>query len=63
MALDPRLLEILICPACRGEIRPVNEDAGLECASCGRVYPVRDGIPVLLVDEASPPTRPESSDP
>jgi hypothetical protein len=63
MALDPRLLEILICPACRGEIRPVNEDAGLECASCGRVYPVRDGIPVLLVDEASPPTHPESSDP
>ncbi len=63
MALDPRLLEILICPACHGEIRPVNDEAGLECLKCGRVYPVRDGIPVLLVDEASPPTRPGTSDP
>jgi uncharacterized protein YbaR (Trm112 family) len=54
--LDPRLLEILICPACRGELAPVDDDRGLECATCGRVYPVRDGIPVMLVDEASAPT-------
>ena len=59
MPLDPRLLEILICPACRGEIAPVNDESGLECAGCGRVYPVRDGIPVMLVDEASAPTRQE----
>lgn len=58
MPLDARLLEILICPACHGAIRVVNDEAGLECRSCGRVYPVRDGIPVMLVDEASPPTRP-----
>lgn len=57
MAIDPRLLEIVVCPACRGEIRAVDDDRGLECAACGRVYPVRDGIPVLLVEEASPPTR------
>ena len=57
MPIDSRLLEILICPACKGDLSPVNEESGLECAACGRVYPVRDGIPVMLVEEASPPTR------
>jgi uncharacterized protein YbaR (Trm112 family) len=51
------LLEILCCPACHGEIRPLDDDGGLECSDCGRVYPIRDGIPVMLVEEASPPTR------
>jgi uncharacterized protein YbaR (Trm112 family) len=55
VTLDPRLLELLVCPACHGEIRPVAEAAGLECRACGRVYPVRDGIPVMLVDEATAP--------
>ena len=55
MPVDPRLLEILLCPACHGPIRALPEDTGLECATCGRVYPIRDGIPVLLVSEASPP--------
>jgi uncharacterized protein YbaR (Trm112 family) len=58
VALDPRLLEILVCPACHGEIHVVGEGSGLECRGCGRVYPVRDGIPVMLIDEATPPTRP-----
>jgi uncharacterized protein YbaR (Trm112 family) len=53
--LDTRLLEILICPACRGDVRELEAEGGLECSECGRVYPVRDGIPVMLVDEASPP--------
>jgi len=57
MALDPKLLEILVCPACRGAIQPVHQETGLECETCGRVYPIRDGIPVMLVEEASPPTR------
>jgi uncharacterized protein YbaR (Trm112 family) len=55
VSIDPRLLEIVVCPACRGDLRPVAGDEGLECLACGRVYPVRDGIPVLLVEEASPP--------
>jgi len=59
MPIDARLLEILICPACHGELKPVNADEGLECLACGRIYPIRDGIPVMLVDEASPPTRGE----
>lgn len=49
--VDPQLLEILVCPACRAGVRPVPE-GGLGCDSCGRVYPVRDGIPVMLVEEA-----------
>jgi uncharacterized protein len=57
MPLDPRLLEILVCPACRAEIRPLPEEGGLECTGCGRVYPIRDGIPVLLVEEATAPVR------
>jgi uncharacterized protein YbaR (Trm112 family) len=57
MSIDPRLLEMLACPACRGEIEPEPDAAGLACRGCGRVYPVRDGIPVMLVDEASPPKR------
>jgi uncharacterized protein YbaR (Trm112 family) len=58
MPIDPRLLEIVVCPACHGDVRPVSGDEGLECTRCGRIYPVRDGIPVMLVDEASAPTRP-----
>jgi uncharacterized protein YbaR (Trm112 family) len=56
MPIDPRLLEILVCPACHGDLRTVGADDGLECHSCGRIYPVRDGIPVMLIDEASAPT-------
>jgi uncharacterized protein YbaR (Trm112 family) len=59
MSIDPQLMEMLACPACRGEIGPDRETDGLECRRCGRVYPVRDGIPVMLVDEASPPKRPD----
>jgi len=50
MPVDPRLLELLVCPACRDALAEVER--GLRCASCGRVYPVRDGIPILLVDDA-----------
>ena len=55
MSIDPRLLEIVICPACHGDLRQNDAGDGLECLKCGRVYPVRDGIPVMLVEEASPP--------
>ena len=57
MSIDPQLLEILICPACHGDLKQLDAGDGLECLKCGRVYPVRDGIPVMLVEEASPPTR------
>lgn len=57
MPVDPRLMEILVCPECHGEVREVGDGTGIECDACGRVYPIRDGIPVMLVDEATPPTR------
>ena len=46
---------ILACPACRRTVEPEGEE-GLACVGCGRVYPVRDGIPVMLVEQATSPT-------
>jgi len=48
------LLEILVCPACRenAPVTPDDRDQTLVCTRCGRRYPIRDGIPVMLVDEA-----------
>jgi len=53
--LDARVLEILCCPSCRGTIRQLPEDEGLECLSCRRVYPILDGIPVMLIEESKVP--------
>ena len=55
MNLDPALLEILACPNCRAELRVDDGRDELVCTSCGYAYPVRDDIPVLLVDEARRP--------
>ena len=52
MAVDPALLEILVCPACKAPVKLVREGAGLRCENCHRVYPIKDDIPVMLVDEA-----------
>jgi uncharacterized protein len=53
--LDPSLLEILACPNCRADLRVDDSASELVCTSCGYAYPVRDDIPVLLVDEARRP--------
>ena len=55
MPVSPELLAILVCPEDRAPVQLVNHDNGLECQQCHRVYPIRDGIPVMLVDEATPP--------
>ncbi len=55
MKLDPALLEILACPACRSALRADETAEELVCTGCGLAYPVRDDIPVLLVDEARSP--------
>ena len=55
MSLDPQLLEILACPDTHHA--PLTYDAAaqtLTCTECGRVFEIRDGIPVLLLDEARP---------
>jgi hypothetical protein len=57
MRLDPALLEIIVCPSCRGALAVDEEASELACTSCGLAYPVRDDIPVLLVDEARRPGR------
>ncbi|HSW94968.1 MAG TPA: Trm112 family protein [Patescibacteria group bacterium] len=51
MPIDPALLEILACPADRAPVS--DEGTHLVCGACGRRYPVRDGIPVMLVSEAT----------
>ncbi|GLW05355.1 hypothetical protein Misp01_04850 [Microtetraspora sp. NBRC 13810] len=57
MKIDDWLMEILTCPACKSPLRASAEAEELTCTSaeCGLVYPVRDDIPVLLVDEARKP--------
>lgn len=53
--IDSKLLEILACPVCKTEVR--LEDTKLVCVQCGRRYAIRDGIPVMLVEEAEMPTK------
>ena len=55
--IAPELLEIIVCPSCRGDlaVAPAADGVELVCQGCGLAYPVRDGIPVLLVDEARKP--------
>jgi uncharacterized protein len=55
--VDSELLRILRCPACRGELA-VPADDEMACLACGLVYPVRNEVPVLLVDEARRPDGP-----
>lgn len=50
--IDPSLAEVLVCPADKGELIQDVEAKRLECTECGRRYPVRDGIPIMLVEEA-----------
>jgi len=52
MNLDQKLLELIVCPACHGTLAEDDAAAELICTGCGLAYPVRDDIPVLLVDEA-----------
>jgi hypothetical protein len=58
--LDPMLLEILVCPDCKSTLRADDENDELICTGCGLIYPVRDDIPVMLVDEARRPGEPAS---
>lgn len=49
--IDPGLADILVCTVCHGVLRQEVEASQLVCTNCGRSYPVRDGIPIMLVDE------------
>jgi uncharacterized protein YbaR (Trm112 family) len=54
MPLNKELLRILVCPVCMKPVRELADEKGLECAQCGRIYPIRDGFPVMLPEEATP---------
>ncbi|MDO6385792.1 MULTISPECIES: Trm112 family protein [Uliginosibacterium] len=50
--MDPKLLEILVCPVCKGPLEHRRAAAELVCRPCRLAYAVKDGIPVMLADEA-----------
>ena len=52
--LSPRLLEKLVCPRCHGMLTYRERPEQLECGHCALGYPISDGIPVMLIDEAKP---------
>jgi uncharacterized protein YbaR (Trm112 family) len=52
MAVSKELLDILVCPLDKTPVKLTPDQQGLKCAKCHRVYPIRDDIPVMLVDEA-----------
>lgn len=57
MPLNAELLRILVCPVCLKPVRELPADKGLECEVCGRIYPIRDGFPLMLPEEATPATK------
>ena len=48
--MDKELIDILACPKCKGSVELNNNK--IQCTQCGRKYPIREGIPIMLVDEA-----------
>lgn len=52
MGISKELLDILACPRCKGDIRLDESRNGLICDSCKLLYPIKDDIPVMLIDEA-----------
>ncbi len=60
MTIDSALLEILVCPQCKGNIRLSPKQDGLICDHCRLYYEIRDGIPIMLIEEARPLDSPHS---
>ncbi len=54
MTIRKELLDILACPKCKGNIVLNDSQDGLICNACKLVYEIRDGIPIMLIDEAKP---------
>lgn len=53
VSISKELLEILVCPECKTPVRLILDGRGLKCSTCRRVFPVRDDIPVMLLEEAT----------
>jgi uncharacterized protein YbaR (Trm112 family) len=60
--IDPQLKEILVCPHCHGELTEDEANSRLRCSGCGLAYPVRDEIPVMLIEEADKPENWQESE-
>jgi uncharacterized protein len=54
MTVPTQLLAILVCPKCKGELEYREAESSLVCHACRLKYAVRDGIPIMLIDEATP---------
>lgn len=52
--MDPKLLDLLVCPVCKGPLLKKTTPPELICVPCRLAYPVREGIPVMLADQARP---------
>jgi uncharacterized protein YbaR (Trm112 family) len=52
MAVSKELLDLLVCPLCKAPVKLTADQQGLKCPTCHRVYPIREDIPVMLIDEA-----------
>ena len=52
MSISQELLDLLVCPVCKTPVKLTADGQGLRCATCRIVYPIRDGIPVMIREEA-----------
>ncbi len=55
--IDKELLDILACPACKADVKLEGEKIVCQNPSCALRYPIKDGIPVMLIDEAEKPKK------
>ena len=54
MGIDKELLEILVCPKCKGDVELTSEEDSLNCNACKLKYLIQDDIPIMLIDQALP---------
>lgn len=53
MKITEEFVETMLCPACRGQLKLKPDGSAIKCRSCRRVYPIKDDIPVMLVEQAT----------
>lgn len=53
MTINHKILDILACPLCKTDVKLTSDEKGLKCVQCHRVYPIKEDIPIMLIDEAS----------
>ena len=53
MTINHKILDILACPLCKTDVKLTSDEHGLKCVQCHRVYPIKEDIPIMLIDEAS----------